>query len=119
MYQFLSLKCVFFQPFFLATGFHKPHIPFKFPKEYLQLYPYSEIDLAPNPFIPLGLPSVAYAPFAMLRKRHDVMALNLSFPFAHVPDDFQVSVLLNKLPWRKTVSLDQWFSTGGPENKFS
>ena len=27
------------KPFFLAVGFHKPHIPFKFPKEYLQLYP--------------------------------------------------------------------------------
>ena len=27
------------KPFFLAVGFHKPHIPFKFPKEYLELYP--------------------------------------------------------------------------------
>ena len=27
------------KPFFLAVGFHKPHIPFKFPKEYLEFYP--------------------------------------------------------------------------------
>lgn len=27
-------------PFFLAVGFHKPHIPFKFPWFYLGKYPY-------------------------------------------------------------------------------
>lgn len=26
------------KPFFLAVGFHKPHIPFKFPNEYLGKY---------------------------------------------------------------------------------
>ena len=26
------------EPFFLAAGFHKPHIPLKFPKEYLSKY---------------------------------------------------------------------------------
>lgn len=26
------------QPFFLALGYHKPHIPFKFPQEYLSRY---------------------------------------------------------------------------------
>jgi iduronate 2-sulfatase len=37
-------------PLFLAVGFHKPHIPFKFPAEYLQLIPpEEEIGLAPDP----------------------------------------------------------------------
>lgn len=30
-------------PFFLSVGLHKPHIPFKFPKEYLSLYPLENI----------------------------------------------------------------------------
>ena len=86
--------CVVFQPFFLAVGFHKPHIPYKFPEEYLSLYPFNEIDLAPNPYIPIGLPDVAYSPMNTLRERHDVQALNLSYPFADIPADFQVGVEL-------------------------
>ena len=81
-----------FQPFFLAVGFHKPHVPYKFPEEYLSLYPFDEIDLAPNPYIPIGMPSVAYTPFTKLRTRDDVKPLNLSFPFAHLPRDFEVTV---------------------------
>lgn len=32
------------QPFFLAVGYHKPHIPLKYPKEYLCMY-FSNINL--------------------------------------------------------------------------
>jgi len=56
----------------------------------LSLYPFDQIDLAPNPFVPTGLPTVAYAPFVSLRIRDDVKKLNLSYPIAHVPEDFQV-----------------------------
>ena len=84
-------KFIFIKPFFLAVGFHKPHVPYKFPEEYLSLYPFDEIDLAPNPYIPIGMPSVAYTPFSFVRGLDDVNALNLSFPFAHLPEDFQVS----------------------------
>nr|CAB3263463.1 iduronate 2-sulfatase-like [Phallusia mammillata] len=77
------------QPFFLAVGFHKPHIPFKFPKEYLDLYPIEEIDLAPNPEIPPDLPLVAYSSWPRLLLREDVKSLNLSFPFGPIPWDFQ------------------------------
>uniref|UniRef100_H2YQV4 Iduronate 2-sulfatase n=1 Tax=Ciona savignyi TaxID=51511 RepID=H2YQV4_CIOSA len=79
------------QPFFLAVGFHKPHIPYKFPEEYLDLYPLSEIDLAPNPFIPPDLPLVAFSPYTQMRIREDVAALNLSFPFGPIPTEFQVT----------------------------
>ncbi|CAH1777299.1 unnamed protein product [Owenia fusiformis] len=79
-------------PWFLAVGFHKPHIPLKYPKEYLDLYPLSKIHLAPDPVLPPDLPSVAWNPWADLRKRDDVKALNVSFPYGPLPDSYQLSV---------------------------
>ncbi|KAM3910602.1 iduronate 2-sulfatase [Leptodactylus fuscus] len=75
--------------FFLAVGYHKPHIPFRFPKEFLKLYPIKSISLAPDPDIPKNLPSVAYNPWADIRKREDVQALNISFPYGPIPPHFQ------------------------------
>lgn len=40
------------EPFFLAVGFRKPHLPFTPPKQYWDLYNPREIDLASNPFWP-------------------------------------------------------------------
>lgn len=77
------------KPFFLAVGFHKPHIPYKFPEEFLKLYPLSSIGLAPDPFVPKGLPPVAYSPWSRLRIRDDVIPLNLSFPYGPIPSLFQ------------------------------
>ncbi|GCB62138.1 iduronate 2-sulfatase isoform X1 [Scyliorhinus torazame] len=79
-------------PFFLAVGYHKPHIPLKYPKEFLKLYPRDKIPLAPDHKIPLKLPPVAYNPWTDLRIRDDVKALNLSFPYGPIPDDFQVLI---------------------------
>lgn len=36
--QFIEKLSKESQPFFLALGYHKPHIPFKFPQEYLSRY---------------------------------------------------------------------------------
>lgn len=69
------------QPFFLAIGFHKPHIPFRFPRRYLR---YHNIDkFRKNDFshVPYNLPSVAFNPFNDIRLRDDVQKLNISFPF--------------------------------------
>jgi len=80
------------KPFFLAVGFHKPHIPYKFPKEYLDLYPIEQIDLAPYPNIPPEMPLVAYSSWPRLYVRDDFNELNVSFPFGPVPENFQKKI---------------------------
>ena len=47
------------RPFFLAVGFHKPHLPFIAPKKYFDIYDRSKIDLAANPFPPRDAPKFA------------------------------------------------------------
>ncbi|XP_057574541.1 iduronate 2-sulfatase isoform X2 [Hippopotamus amphibius kiboko] len=84
-------------PFFLAVGYHKPHIPFRYPKEFQKLYPLENITLAPDPQVPAGLPPVAYNPWMDIRQREDVQALNLSVPYGLIPADFQVGHLLSAL----------------------
>ena len=77
------------QPFFLGVGFHKPHIPLKFPAEYLDIYPLSDIDIAPNSYMPVRMPLVAYNPWTDIRRRDDMKLLNMSFPFGPVPHETQ------------------------------
>ncbi len=48
------------QPFFLAVGFIRPHLPFVAPKKYFDLYPPESIPLAKNQFRPEGAPEAAF-----------------------------------------------------------
>lgn len=77
------------QPFFLGVGYHKPHIPLKYPREYLDLFPISSVGLADNPHRPKKMPDIAWNPWADLRQREDIQLLNASFPFGPLPDYFQ------------------------------
>uniref|UniRef100_A0A671Y466 Iduronate 2-sulfatase n=1 Tax=Sparus aurata TaxID=8175 RepID=A0A671Y466_SPAAU len=79
-------------PFLLAVGFHKPHIPFRIPQEYLSLYPIDQMTLAPDPDVPKLLPPVAYNPWSDVRRRDDVQKLNISFPYGPIPKDFQLRI---------------------------
>ncbi|TDJ68875.1 MAG: iduronate sulfatase [Planctomycetota bacterium] len=56
------------EPFFLAVGFHKPHLPFAAPKRYWDLYAPDTIALAPNPDPPAGAPPFAIHPWIELRR---------------------------------------------------
>ena len=55
------------QPFFLAVGFLKPHLPFNSPKKYWDLYDPSKLKLADNPFKPKDAPPYAVTDFGELR----------------------------------------------------
>jgi iduronate 2-sulfatase len=48
------------QPFFLAVGFIRPHMPFVAPRKYFELYPPDSIELPPNPAAPEGAPPSAF-----------------------------------------------------------
>ncbi|XP_025086597.1 LOW QUALITY PROTEIN: iduronate 2-sulfatase-like [Pomacea canaliculata] len=86
--QFLQNRSEDQKPFFLGMGFMKPHLPFRFPIEYLDLYPLSKVAPAPNPNYPLLLPEVAWSPWPELRVYDDIVALNVSFPYGPVPPEY-------------------------------
>ena len=48
------------KPFFLAVGFHKPHLPFVFPAEFIKHYPQEVIQLPLNPYAPVEMPPIAW-----------------------------------------------------------
>ncbi|HCN76172.1 MAG TPA: iduronate sulfatase [Verrucomicrobiales bacterium] len=51
------------QPFFLAAGFVRPHLPFVVPRKYWDLYDRAKIPLATNDHLPHGAPSMAFGEF--------------------------------------------------------
>ncbi len=67
-------------PFFLAVGFAKPHLPLASPKTYWDLYDPADIQLAQNRFRPRGAPEYAIVPGRELRNYHGI-------PAGSIPDD--------------------------------
>lgn len=55
------------EPFFLAVGFSKPHLPFVSPKKYWDLYDPAKIKLAANPYHPKDAPDYALTSSGELR----------------------------------------------------
>ncbi|KAL3267344.1 hypothetical protein HHI36_011475 [Cryptolaemus montrouzieri] len=80
-------------PYFLAVGFHKPHLPLKFPEEYLEQHPIWKVVLPSNRWRSYSLPNVAWNPWTDIRDREDVMKLNVSFPFGQIPDYFLKKII--------------------------
>jgi iduronate 2-sulfatase len=76
------------QPFFLGVGYHKPHIPLKYPAKYRDLYPLDKVPLPAVRTKPAKMPPVAWDSWDDVRSRDDVTALNVSWPYGPMPDDF-------------------------------
>ena len=55
------------QPFFLAVGFIKPHLPFIAPKKYWDLYDHDDIHLPANYHVPKDAPKESIHTFGELR----------------------------------------------------
>ncbi|XP_065833661.1 iduronate 2-sulfatase-like [Oscarella lobularis] len=66
------------QPFFLAVGFHKPHLPLLAPEEFFDLYPLENISLPKNDYAPVGMPDIAWSNYLELRNYDDIAQLNAS-----------------------------------------
>lgn len=47
------------QPFFLALGYYRPHLPFVAPTKYWDLYDRKSLSMASNPFFPKNSPVMA------------------------------------------------------------
>lgn len=54
-----TLRKIKDEPFFLAVGFWKPHLPFNAPKKYWDLYDRAKIALPANPRSPKDVPQIA------------------------------------------------------------
>jgi iduronate 2-sulfatase len=68
------------EPFFLAVGFVKPHLPFVAPKKYWDLYDPANIQLAPNRFRPKDAPEYVIQGGGEMRAYHGI-------PAESIPDD--------------------------------
>lgn len=60
------------EPFFLAVGFKKPHLPFCAPKKYWDLYDRRQFSLGDSSKGPDGAPKIAYHKWPELRGYSDI-----------------------------------------------
>lgn len=73
-------------PFFLAVGFHKPHLPFVSPERFFQSYPEEDIQLPEDQNPPKNMPEVAWSSWGELRSYLDIAAIgNSGAPGDHLP----------------------------------
>jgi arylsulfatase A-like enzyme len=59
-------------PFFLAVGFHRPHLPFGCPGRFWRMYDRTQIPLPKNTFFPKNMPPWAAGEYSELRAYADI-----------------------------------------------
>jgi len=67
------------QPFFLAFGLRRPHLPFYFPEQFLELYPETLEDEPRNPYVG-DIPEVAWSDWGEMRAYNDCTVEALGIP---------------------------------------
>ncbi|XP_049865291.1 iduronate 2-sulfatase [Pectinophora gossypiella] len=80
------------KPLFIAVGFHKPHIPLKFPRKYLDQVPIEQVRLPKYPHKPAAMPLVAWHPWTDVRQRDDIKSLNIDFPMGTMPKKWTLKI---------------------------
>ena len=83
------------EPFFLAVGFHKPHLPFVFPESFLDYYPEADIGLPDDDskYVPEDFPKIAWHNCASLRNYDDIDALSFEGRYNETMPDATVKEL--------------------------
>uniref|UniRef100_A0A0A9XN97 Iduronate 2-sulfatase n=1 Tax=Lygus hesperus TaxID=30085 RepID=A0A0A9XN97_LYGHE len=85
--EFLKTTSASKSPFFLAVGFHKPHLPLKYPHHFDGYHDLDDVVLPQHRTRPASMPDVAWNPWTDMRERHDIAKLGLDFPYGRVPDN--------------------------------
>lgn len=67
------------QPFFMAVGYKKPHLPFNAPKKYWDMYNVDEIKPADNPYHPENVSQFFNYNFGELRNYYGIPKGNTAF----------------------------------------
>ena len=86
-------------PFFLAVGLHKPHLPFLFHEKFLKYYPEDEIRLPDNDYAPVNMPDVAWSDYGELRRYDDILKLNATGQINSTLPSWKVKELRRAYYW--------------------
>jgi iduronate 2-sulfatase len=88
------------EPFFLAVGFHRPHLPWVFPERFLAPYNTSaDVPLASNPYPPLNSPECAEFTMGTLFNFADFAAMcNGSSPESRSPTNVSCNPFTGPIP---------------------
>jgi len=105
--NFINSKSTSNQPFFLAVGFHKPHLPWTAPKRFFDLYDTAKIKIVKEPAMK-DIPAIAMQTELTGFEQPSTRVQAMKAYYACISStDYQVGQLLNQLDtlklWDNTI----------------